>query len=120
MALWELLLSGPFLFFLMQQKLRQKQAAVGLPVAPEEPTPEVKGQEKPSTPQAAGRASQGPKVTSKRARAGSPASQQKSAGGATPWSGFQTQAKVEQVEGPGGQKRRKVLSLPSHRGPKIR
>ncbi|XP_016045131.1 RNA-binding protein 28 isoform X1 [Erinaceus europaeus] len=36
------------------------------------------------------------------------------------WSGFQTKAEVEQVELPDGKKRRKVLVLPSHRGPKIR
>ncbi|KAF3819326.1 hypothetical protein GH733_013476 [Mirounga leonina] len=36
------------------------------------------------------------------------------------WTGFQTKAEVEQVELPDGKKRRKVLVLPSHRGPKIR
>uniref|UniRef100_A0A8C8RG49 RNA binding motif protein 28 n=1 Tax=Pelusios castaneus TaxID=367368 RepID=A0A8C8RG49_9SAUR len=41
-------------------------------------------------------------------------------GAGTPWSGFQTKAEVEQVELPDGRKRRKVLTLPSHRGPKIR
>ncbi|KAH0617269.1 hypothetical protein JD844_029163 [Phrynosoma platyrhinos] len=41
-------------------------------------------------------------------------------GAAIPWSGFQTRAEVEQVELPDGKKRRKVLALPSHRGPKIR
>lgn len=40
--------------------------------------------------------------------------------GSTAWSGFQTRAEVEQVELPGGKRRRKVLVLPSHRGPKIR
>ncbi|KAJ7329403.1 hypothetical protein JRQ81_015577 [Phrynocephalus forsythii] len=40
--------------------------------------------------------------------------------GAAPWLGFQTRAEVEQVELPGGRKRRKVLALPSHWGPKIR
>ncbi|XP_075414750.1 RNA-binding protein 28 [Tenrec ecaudatus] len=38
----------------------------------------------------------------------------------TAWAGFQTKAEVEHVELPGGKKRRKVLALPSHRGPKIR
>ncbi|XP_054419863.1 RNA-binding protein 28 [Pteronotus mesoamericanus] len=40
--------------------------------------------------------------------------------GSTSWSGFQTKAEVEHVELPDGKKRRKVLALPSHRGPKIR
>lgn len=38
----------------------------------------------------------------------------------TSWTGFQTKAEVEQVELPDGKKRRKILALPSHRGPKIR
>uniref|UniRef100_A0A8C4VDR8 RNA binding motif protein 28 n=1 Tax=Gopherus evgoodei TaxID=1825980 RepID=A0A8C4VDR8_9SAUR len=41
-------------------------------------------------------------------------------GAGTPWAGFQTKAEVEQVELPDGKKRRKVLTLPTHRGPKIR
>ncbi|XP_003475215.1 RNA-binding protein 28 [Cavia porcellus] len=45
---------------------------------------------------------------------------QKGKVGSTPWAGFQTKAEVEQVELPDGKKRRKVLALPSHRGPKIR
>ncbi|XP_069835593.1 RNA-binding protein 28 [Dendropsophus ebraccatus] len=36
------------------------------------------------------------------------------------WSGFQTKEEIEQEELPDGKKRRKVLALPSHRGPKIR
>ncbi|XP_036591782.1 RNA-binding protein 28-like [Trichosurus vulpecula] len=36
------------------------------------------------------------------------------------WAGFQTKAEVEHVELPDGKKQRKVLMLPSHRGPKIR
>lgn len=40
--------------------------------------------------------------------------------GSTSWSGFQTKAEVEHVELPDGKTRRKVLALPSHRGPKIR
>ncbi|XP_046278406.1 RNA-binding protein 28 [Marmota monax] len=45
---------------------------------------------------------------------------QKGKSGSTSWTGFQTKAEVEQVELPDGKKRRKVLVLPSHRGPKIR
>ncbi|KAM9171944.1 LOW QUALITY PROTEIN: RNA-binding protein 28 [Pangshura tecta] len=41
-------------------------------------------------------------------------------GAGTRWAGFQTKAEVEQVELPDGKKRRKVLMLPTHRGPKIR
>uniref|UniRef100_A0A8B9N9K5 RRM domain-containing protein n=1 Tax=Accipiter nisus TaxID=211598 RepID=A0A8B9N9K5_9AVES len=37
-----------------------------------------------------------------------------------PWSGFRTEAQVERVELPDGTTRKKVLALPSHRGPKIR
>ncbi|KAL4826614.1 hypothetical protein H8958_006410 [Nasalis larvatus] len=46
--------------------------------------------------------------------------EQKEKVGSTLWTGFQTKAEVEQVELPDGKKRRKVLALPSHRGPKIR
>ncbi|XP_045420159.1 RNA-binding protein 28 isoform X1 [Lemur catta] len=46
--------------------------------------------------------------------------EQKGKVGSTSWTGFQTRAEVEQVELPDGKKRRKVLVLPSHRGPKIR
>ncbi|XP_075809570.1 RNA-binding protein 28 isoform X1 [Microtus pennsylvanicus] len=46
--------------------------------------------------------------------------EQKGKGRPTSWTGFQTKAEVEQVELPDGKKRRKVLALPSHRGPKIR
>ncbi|KAM6152128.1 RNA-binding protein 28 [Erethizon dorsatum] len=45
---------------------------------------------------------------------------QKGKVGSTSWAGFQTKAEIEQVELPDGKKRRKVLALPSHRGPKIR
>ncbi|XP_069621535.1 RNA-binding protein 28 [Ranitomeya imitator] len=38
----------------------------------------------------------------------------------TQWSGFQTKDIMEQEELPDGKKRRKVLALPSHTGPKIR
>lgn len=46
--------------------------------------------------------------------------EQKGKAGSSSWAGFQTKAEVEQVELPDGKKRRKVLALPSHRGPKIR
>ncbi|XP_054415728.1 RNA-binding protein 28 isoform X1 [Pongo abelii] len=46
--------------------------------------------------------------------------EQKGKAGSTSWTGFQTKAEVEQVELPDGKKRRKVLALPSHQGPKIR
>lgn len=46
--------------------------------------------------------------------------QQKRTAGSVSWAGFQTKAEVEHVELPDGKKRRKVLALPSHRGPKIR
>ncbi|XP_017512974.1 RNA-binding protein 28 [Manis javanica] len=46
--------------------------------------------------------------------------EQKGKAGCISWTGFQTKAEVEQVELPDGKKRRKVLVLPSHRGPKIR
>ncbi|KAL2777641.1 RNA-binding protein 28 isoform 2 [Daubentonia madagascariensis] len=46
--------------------------------------------------------------------------EQKEKAGSTSWTGFQTRAEVEQVELPDGKRRRKVLVLPSHRGPKIR
>ncbi|XP_002712116.2 RNA-binding protein 28 [Oryctolagus cuniculus] len=49
-----------------------------------------------------------------------PPSKQKGKAGSTNWMGFQTKEEVEQVELPDGKKRRKVLALPSHRGPKIR
>ncbi|XP_028618443.1 RNA-binding protein 28 [Grammomys surdaster] len=46
--------------------------------------------------------------------------EQKRRASSSSWTGFQTKAEVEQVELPDGKKRRKVLALPSHRGPKIR
>uniref|UniRef100_A0A8C6EC64 RNA binding motif protein 28 n=1 Tax=Moschus moschiferus TaxID=68415 RepID=A0A8C6EC64_MOSMO len=46
--------------------------------------------------------------------------QQKGTTDSVSWAGFQTKAEVEHVELPDGKKRRKVLALPSHRGPKIR
>ncbi|XP_075713679.1 RNA-binding protein 28 [Rhinoderma darwinii] len=38
----------------------------------------------------------------------------------TQWSGFQTKEEIEHEDLPDGKKRRKVLPMPSHRGPKIR
>ncbi|XP_059964402.1 RNA-binding protein 28 [Mesoplodon densirostris] len=46
--------------------------------------------------------------------------EQKEKTGSVSWTGFQTKAEVEHVELSDGKKRRKVLVLPSHRGPKIR
>ncbi|XP_061054007.1 RNA-binding protein 28 [Eubalaena glacialis] len=46
--------------------------------------------------------------------------EQEEKAGSVPWTGFQTKAEVERVELSDGKKRRKVLVLPSHRGPKIR
>lgn len=57
--------------------------------------------------------------TPTRERNKAPGEQKRKAGSIT-WSGFQTKAEVEQVELPDGKKRRKILALPSHRGPKIR
>nr|XP_056702652.1 RNA-binding protein 28 [Euleptes europaea] len=76
-------------------------------------------QKQPSDPKARGAPKDSPGKPAKR-RGGTPAPQAGPAGGSIPWSGFQTQAEVEHVELPGGKKRRKVLALPSHRGPKIR
>ncbi|KAF1578763.1 UNVERIFIED_CONTAM: RNA-binding protein 28, partial [Eudyptes pachyrhynchus] len=42
------------------------------------------------------------------------------AAAAASWSGFRTEERVERVELPDGTRRKKVLALPSHRGPKIR
>ncbi|XP_072820646.1 RNA-binding protein 28 [Vicugna pacos] len=46
--------------------------------------------------------------------------EQKGKAGSVSWAGFQTKAEVEHVELSDGKKRRKVLVLPSHRGPKNR
>ncbi|XP_004677061.1 PREDICTED: RNA-binding protein 28 [Condylura cristata] len=54
------------------------------------------------------------------AQKASGAPEQNGKAGSVSWAGFQTQAEVELVELPDGKKRRKVLVLPSHRGPKIR
>ncbi|KAB1276015.1 RNA-binding protein 28 [Camelus dromedarius] len=46
--------------------------------------------------------------------------EQKGKAGSVSWAGFQTKAEVEHVELSDGKKRRKVLVLPSHQGPKVR
>ncbi|XP_067325536.1 RNA-binding protein 28 [Anolis sagrei] len=118
------------------QKLRQKEAARGPTGAPE-PAPTnstTPGPKKWKRKQkGAERAPQGPKgppsvATEQRGPAAKRPREETSVGKpppakggpATPWSGFQTRGVVEQVELPDGKKRRKVLALPSHRGPKIR
>ncbi|XP_042325887.1 RNA-binding protein 28 [Sceloporus undulatus] len=117
------------------QKLRQKQVA-GRPMSsasepgpPKNTTPGVKGRKRPPKKKEDGKAPLEPRdppsATEKKNSAllkpnntsGKPLPPE---GSAIPWSGFQTQAEVEQVELPDGKKRRKVLALPSHRGPKIR
>ncbi|XP_077196714.1 RNA-binding protein 28 isoform X2 [Paroedura picta] len=106
------------------QKLRQKQASEGSKTGagqagpPAKVTPGAKGQKR--APDVKGGAPEdSPRKAAKRLR-GTPAPPTGPAGGSISWSGFQTQAEVEHVELPGGKKRRKVLALPSHRGPKIR
>ncbi|XP_075772847.1 RNA-binding protein 28 isoform X2 [Pelodiscus sinensis] len=127
------------------QKLRQKQAAEGpgssqgagptetpqkLPPAPtgrknprkrgrkgqKDPqgprTQAVKGQKDAQDSKGQGAAPQGQQSPRTRGPQGQ--------GASTSWAGFQTKAEVEQVELPDGKRRRKVLTLPSHRGPKIR
>nr|XP_060632258.1 RNA-binding protein 28 [Anolis sagrei ordinatus] len=118
------------------QKLRQKEAARG-PIGAPEPAPTnstTPGPKKWKRKQkGAERAPQGPKgppfvATEQRGPATKRPREETSVGKpppakggpATPWSGFQTSGMVEQVELPDGKKRRKVLALPSHRGPKIR
>ncbi|XP_054845351.1 RNA-binding protein 28 isoform X2 [Eublepharis macularius] len=103
------------------QQLRQKQAAEGPKAASAVAAPPVKGdkgQQPPSEPRA-GAPQTWPRKPAE-GRGGTPGPPQQPAGGSGPWSGFQTQTEVEYVELPGGKKRRKVLALPSHRGPKIR
>ncbi|XP_013931519.1 PREDICTED: RNA-binding protein 28 [Thamnophis sirtalis] len=115
-----------------RQKLRQKEAAAGpagqgpppgtgQPGAPQKPpkgskkAPGAKGKAGgPSGPQAPPRPS-----GQKRKRPG-PSPNPQVPEGATSWSGFQTCQEQETVELPDGTKRRRVLALPSHRGPKIR
>ncbi|XP_026543651.1 RNA-binding protein 28 [Notechis scutatus] len=115
------------------QKLRQKQAAAGpasqapspgpgQPGAPQKPPKGLKkalgSQGKaggPSGPQAPPE----PRGQKRRKRPG-PWPSPKATEGAASWSGFQTRQEQETVELPDGTKRRRVLALPSHRGPKIR
>ncbi|CAM5086501.1 unnamed protein product [Eretmochelys imbricata] len=129
------------------QKLRQKQAAEGqgppqgtgstemlqkLPLGPKRQkkprkrgpkgqgdVPGPQGQKDPRGPR-----TQGPKGQKDAAGAQGQQNPRKwgaeGQGPGTPWAGFQTKAEVEQVELPDGKKRRKVLTLPTHRGPKIR
>ncbi|KAM6202262.1 RNA-binding protein 28 [Rhynchocyon petersi] len=87
------------------QKIQSKSATTGKAQG-EQPTPAKSQQQK-----AAGGRTQGP---------GKASPEQMGKVGSTSWTGFQTKAEVEQVELPDGKKRRKVLVLPSHRGPKIR
>ncbi|XP_062839534.1 RNA-binding protein 28 isoform X2 [Anolis carolinensis] len=120
------------------QKLRQKEAARAVPGAPEPAAPTNSATPGPKRrkrkQKGAEGAAQGPKgppvateqkgPAAKRPRENpvgkSPPAKGGADAGSTPWSGFQTRGVVEQVELPDGKKRRKVLALPSHRGPKIR
>uniref|UniRef100_A0A8D0E4H1 RNA binding motif protein 28 n=1 Tax=Salvator merianae TaxID=96440 RepID=A0A8D0E4H1_SALMN len=127
------------------QKLRQQQAATGTASQrtaagagsrkPGSPGESVLGPKKQRKPQKAEDAEGTPqhgrdpaRPLKKRGAAGSPSTAKEPEhrtdsqpeGGTVPWLGFQTRAEVEQVELPDGKKRRKVLPLPSHRGPKIR
>ncbi|KAK2501203.1 hypothetical protein MC885_008679 [Smutsia gigantea] len=88
----------------MQQKVKSKPSAS----EPQQKQPELgKDQQR--------------KTAQNHTKAQSKASlEQKGKAGCISWTGFQTKAEVEQVELPDGKKRRKVLVLPSHRGPKIR
>lgn len=90
-----------------QRKPPRKKEAHGAPQGPKEP---------PSSVRPVGPARKRPRDVS----AAKPPLAPQPVEGAAPWSGFQTRAAVEQVELPDGKKRRKVLALPSHRGPKIR
>ncbi|XP_025071216.1 RNA-binding protein 28 [Alligator sinensis] len=102
------------------QKLQQQQQAAKAagPAAPPHSPQGHKGRRRQAEVPTAGQpAPPGQKKPTKGPRG------QKGTGGleaAASWSGFQTKAEVEQVELPDGRKRRKVLALPSHRGPKIR
>uniref|UniRef100_A0A452H9P5 RRM domain-containing protein n=1 Tax=Gopherus agassizii TaxID=38772 RepID=A0A452H9P5_9SAUR len=100
---------GTLTFCFVQQKLREKQKD---PRGPR--TQGTKGQKDALGPKGQGYAAGA--VGQQNPRKRSPEGQ----GASTPWAGFQTKAEVEQVELPDGKKRRKVLTLPTHRGPKIR
>ncbi|XP_063164427.1 RNA-binding protein 28 [Candoia aspera] len=114
------------------QKLRQKRATAG--PADQGPSPGTGQRGAPQKPprglkkalRAKGRAGApgGPQALSeprgqKRKRPGHPPSLQATKG-APSWSGFQTHTEEAAVELPDGKKRRRVLALPSHWGPKIR
>ncbi|XP_070610723.1 LOW QUALITY PROTEIN: RNA-binding protein 28 [Erythrolamprus reginae] len=113
------------------QKLRQKQAAAG--PAGQRPSPGTRqpGAQKKPPPREAPAEAKGGKAggpSSPRAppQHGDQKGRKRPRGPPTPeaastaWSGFQTRKEPEMVELPDGTKRRKVLTLPSHRGPKIR
>ncbi|XP_015268508.1 PREDICTED: RNA-binding protein 28 [Gekko japonicus] len=106
------------------QKLRQKQASTGRKAGTAKAGPPAKAapgaQEQKQSLDPKGGAPKGPPRKPAKRRRGAPAPPTGPARGPLPWSGFQTQAEVEHVELPSGKKRRKVLPLPSHRGPKIR
>ncbi|XP_061493929.1 RNA-binding protein 28 [Rhineura floridana] len=111
----------------LRQKAASKESTTSGPPASKEPARRARKRKKqPPKAEEVGRAAEGHKDPPEKRLRGSPAAQQPPAasqplsGGALSWSGFQTRAEVEQVELPGGKKRRKVLALPSHRGPKIR
>ncbi|KAM3832672.1 RNA-binding protein 28 isoform 2-T2 [Vipera latastei] len=115
-----------------RQKLRKTQTAAGpasqgppagtgRPGAPQKPprglkkAPGSKGKTgAPSGPQAPPE-----HIGQKRKRPGPPPSLRRPEGAAS-WSGFQTHTEEQRVQLPDGTKRRRVLALPSHWGPKIR
>uniref|UniRef100_A0A8C6YEA6 RNA binding motif protein 28 n=1 Tax=Naja naja TaxID=35670 RepID=A0A8C6YEA6_NAJNA len=114
------------------QKLRQKQAAAGpasrgplpgtgQPGAPQKPPQRLK-----KAPGAKGKAGgpsgaqAPPEPSGQKRKRPAPLPSLKATEGAASWSGFQTRQEQETVELPDGTKRRRVLALPSHRGPKIR
>lgn len=120
------------LLSLVQQKLRKTQAAAGpanqgppagtgRPGAPQKPP---RGLKKGPGPKGKAVAPSGPQappehIGQKRKRPGPPPSLRGPEGAAS-WSGFQTRTEEQRVELPDGTKRRRVLALPSHWGPKIR
>ncbi|XP_070803525.1 RNA-binding protein 28 [Pituophis catenifer annectens] len=108
------------------QKLRQKQAAAG--PASQEPSPSTsqpgapqkppKGWKK--APAAKGKPQAPPQHSGQKRKRPGPSPSLQTTEGAASWSGFQTHKEQETVELPNGTKRRRVLALPSHWGPKIR
>ncbi|KAK9400400.1 RNA-binding protein 28 [Crotalus adamanteus] len=87
-----------------RQKLRKKQAAAG--PASQGPSPSTSRPGAPRKPARGLKKAPGPKGKAPEAAAS--------------WSGFQTRTEEQRVELPDGTKRRRVLALPSHWGPKIR